>query len=126
MPAVLWASPWTLVGLLIGASGRLTGGGARWIGGAIGFWGGWLPVAMRRLPFVRGATALTLGHVVLAQTREGLEFTRDHEMVHVRQYERWGVFFVPVYLLCGLVLLICGRNPYRDNPFEREAFEKSR
>jgi len=29
-----------------------------------------------------------------------------------------------IYLLSSLVLWIGGRRPYRDNPFEREAYDK--
>jgi hypothetical protein len=42
--------------------------------------------------------------------------------VHIRQYERWGVFMVPLYLLAGAVLYLRGFDPYLDNPFEREAY----
>lgn len=122
---IIWASPCTAVGLLIGLIAVVSGGGARRMTGFLGFCGGCLPAVLGRLPFVRGASALTLGHVVLAQTRGGLERTSGHELVHVRQYERWGVFFVPAYLLCGLVLLLRGRNPYLDNPFEVEARTES-
>ena len=45
-----------------------------------------------------------------------------HEMVHVRQYERWGPFFIPAYLACSLGLWLAGKDAYRDNPFEREAY----
>lgn len=67
---------------------------------------------------------MTLGHVVIAADIAQLIRTRRHERVHVRQYERWGVLFVPAYLTFSLGLLIRGRDPYRDNPFEREAFEQ--
>jgi hypothetical protein len=40
----------------------------------------------------------------------------------VRQYERWGGFFPLVYVGASLVVLLSGGDPYRDNPFEREAF----
>ena len=49
---------------------------------------------------------------------------RDHEMVHVRQFERWGPLMGPAYLGCSLALWLLRRRPYRDNPFEREAFEQ--
>jgi hypothetical protein len=67
-------------------------------------------------------TALTLGHVVVAQHPADLERTRTHERVHVRQYERWGGFFPLLYLGASLVVLLRGGDPYHDNPFEREAF----
>lgn len=74
------------------------------------------------VPLPGGASALTLGHVVLARDAECHERTRIHERVHVRQVERWGLFFLPAYLLCSFWLLLRGRNPYRDNPFEIEAY----
>jgi hypothetical protein len=69
-----------------------------------------------------GVAALTLGHVVLGMSRAALAHTRAHERVHVAQVERWGPFFLPAYALASLWALLRGRNPYRDNPFEREAF----
>ncbi len=65
---------------------------------------------------------MTLGHVVIARTIELHDLTRTHERVHVRQCERWGPLFVPAYLLASLVQWARGRNPYMDNPFEREAY----
>ena len=34
----------------------------------------------------------------------------------------WGPFLGPAYLGCSFFLWLKGRDPYRDNPFEREAF----
>ncbi len=65
-------------------------------------------------------TAITLGHVVLSVVPMGEELLR-HEMVHVRQYERWGPFMIPAYGLGSLVALGRGGHYYRDNPFERSA-----
>ena len=70
--------------------------------------------------------ALTLGHVIWGQTSAALDVSREHEWVHVRQYERWGPFFIPAYLWCSVWLRIQGRNAYLENPFEREAFELDR
>lgn len=44
-------------------------------------------------------------------------------MVHVRQYERWGPLMGPAYLLASLYMHLTGRRAYRDNPFEREAYD---
>ena len=66
--------------------------------------------------------ALTLGHVILGRTGAALDVARDHELVHVRQYERWGPLFVPLYLWFSLRLWLAGKDAYRDNPFEREAY----
>ncbi len=65
---------------------------------------------------------MTLGHTVLGRTAAALDMARPHELIHVRQYERWGPLFVPAYLLCSLVIWLRGKDAYRDNPFEREAF----
>ena len=35
---------------------------------------------------------MTLGHTILGQTDAALDISREHELVHVRQYERWGLF----------------------------------
>jgi hypothetical protein len=78
---------------------------------------------LRRCTFLRGgASAMTLGHVVIARDRSLLDRTREHERVHVRQYERWGPLFIPAYLTLSLLMRLRGRRAYEDNPFEREAF----
>ena len=70
------------------------------------------------------ALAMTFGHVVFGQTQLALDATRDHEHVHIRQYERWGILFVPMYLAASVYLYARGRDPYRENPFEIEAYDK--
>lgn len=72
----------------------------------------------------RGYSAITLGHVIVL-TPEAPADILLHEMVHVRQTERWGVFFIPVYLLAMVAQWLRGRHPYWDNPFEKEARERS-
>ena len=79
---------------------------------------------LRRLPGGPLAMAMTLGHVVLGQTDAALDVAREHELVHVRQYERWGPLFVPAYLGASLVLWLAGRDAYRENPFERQAYDE--
>ncbi len=71
----------------------------------------------RRLPF----SAITFGHVVLGKNADSLDVLRAHEQVHVRQYERWGIFFLAAYPLASLFELFRGRNPYWYNWFEVEA-----
>jgi hypothetical protein len=68
------------------------------------------------------AAAMTLGHVVIGQDQASLVRTREHERVHVRQYERWGPLFLPAYLLSSFYLYWRGFDPYLDNPFEKEAY----
>jgi len=123
--AILWASPWTLFGLLVGGLGLVTGGHVQRSGRVIEFWGGFATVFLRVFPLVAGASAVTFGHTVLARSKAHLDGSREHERVHVRQYERWGPFFVPAYLLCWAVLWLARKHPYHDNPFERQAFDEA-
>ncbi len=121
---ILWASPYTLVGLLVGVVGVCTGGHARVRAGVIEFYGGGVKWLIHRLPNGQFTLAFALGHTVFGQTDAAVDISRDHELVHVRQYERWGPFLGPAYLTCCLALWLMGRRPYRDNPFEREAFAR--
>jgi hypothetical protein len=118
----VWTSPWTAVGFAIGLAGVATGGRMRRRGRVIEFHGGAVTWLLNRLTRSDFRIAMTLGHTILGQTDAALDISREHEMVHVRQYERWGPFFIPAYLGSSLVLLLAGRDAYRDNPFEREAF----
>jgi hypothetical protein len=120
--AIVWASPYTLLGLFAGALGLCSGGGVRWRAGVVEFHGRAIDWFLRRLPVE--PIAITFGHVVLGRTDAALDITRNHERVHVGQYERWGVLFGPAYLFCSLLLWRRGRDPYYDNPFEREAFAR--
>lgn len=124
--AIVWASPYTLLGLLLGVVGLSTGGRVQVRGRVIEFYGGSVKWLLQRFFFGEGAMAFTLGHTVLGQTDAALDIARNHEMVHVRQFERWGPLMGPAYLGCSLVLWLTGRRAYRDNPFEREAFEQER
>jgi hypothetical protein len=116
----LWASPWTLLGLLVGTLGLLTGGGVQRRCGVIEFYGGAVRWLLERFPV--HPVAMTLGHVVLGRLPANLESCRTHELVHVRQYERWGPLFIPAYLGCSAYIWLRGGDAYRDNPFEREAY----
>ncbi len=117
----VWALPASLPGLLLalpmcagGASVRLSEGTLEVCGGTLGRLAGRLPPACR-------FDAITLGHVILARDARALDACRAHERVHVRQYERWGLLFYPLYLGASLWLWLRGGRPYLDNPFEREA-----
>ncbi|HEX5446697.1 MAG TPA: hypothetical protein VFW87_22965 [Pirellulales bacterium] len=120
---VAWAAPASLLGLVVGAAALATGGKARRVGRILEFHGGaarWLLEHFPGEPW-----AMTLGHTVLGRTSAALEMSRNHELVHVRQYERWGPAFLPAYLLASLGLWLVGRDPYRDNPFETEAYREA-
>ena len=78
-------------------------------------------VLQRGFPFSGSVAAMTLGHVVVGVSLAALTATRAHERAHVRQFERWGILLLVLYPLAGLLAWARGGNPYRDNPFEREA-----
>ena len=120
---LVWALPWTAFGLLLGGLGLLTGGQVQRIGRVIEFCGGGVAWLLLHSPLIGGASAITFGHVVLAQTLGDLETCREHELVHVRQYQRWGPLFIPAYLTMSAVRWLQGRHPYFDNPFEVEAYK---
>jgi hypothetical protein len=119
---ILWASPYSLVGLSIGVAGLCTGGRAHVCRGVVEFYGGAVRWFVAHLPPGKATLAFTLGHTILGQTADSLDEARDHELVHVRQYERWGPLMGPAYLLASFYCWLRGRQPYYDNPFEREAY----
>ncbi len=114
--------PWTLLGLTLGIVGLSSGTRIEWYGGTIVCHSGWIERILKRAPIPGGASALTLGHTILARSREEMVQSHAHELVHVRQYERWGAFFVPAYIGISCWLFVRGKDSYFDNPFEREAY----
>jgi hypothetical protein len=119
--AYVWASPNSAAGLALGLAALALGARAGLSGGIVEFTGGLAGRACARCAHPQGFAAVTLGHVILAVSAEALVPLRAHERVHVRQCERWGMLFVPAYLLAGLWQLLQGRCPYSANPFERQA-----
>lgn len=115
---VIWVLPNTLIGLSIGIVGLLTGGKAQIKEGCLEFYGGIVERWLEKL----NVFGMTLGHTILGQTSNGLRIVRKHEQVHVRQYERWGPMFLPAYLGCSAWLWLRGKDHYRLNPFEVEAY----
>ena len=117
----IWAGPATLIGLAIVLTLRRRGCVAV-VDGVIEAHSPLIGRALASLtPLACGASAMTLGHVVLGRDAHALEATRAHERVHVRQYEAWGPLFLPAYLLAGLWAIVQGGHPYFDNRFERDA-----
>ena len=118
----LWAGPNTVLGLALGSVAVLFGGRMQRHRGVVEVSGGRIGQSLAKLPPSLGFSAMTLGHVILAVDRSALAHLRLHERVHVRQYERWGPFFLPAYLLSSLLQLLRGRHPYRENHFEQQAY----
>ncbi|MEO7391529.1 MAG: signal peptide prediction [Ramlibacter sp.] len=117
----VWAAPCSALGLIAGLPAAVLGARIRMRAGAMEIAGGLLGAALSRLPPRMCFSAITLGHVILGVDLDTLDEVREHEQVHVRQYERWGPLFIPAYLLSSLFQLVRGRRPYLDNHFEREA-----
>lgn len=109
--AYLWASPNSVIGLLLALGGRW-----RLHRGVLEITGGWFSRY-----WGRRIQAMTLGHVILARLPDALELWREHERRHVRQYEWLGPLFLPVYAGLALYTALRGRRPYRDHPLERQA-----
>ena len=119
-----WALPLSLVGAALAVPAVLARARVRRVAGALEVYGGGAAWLLRAAPIRGGAQALTLGHVILGRSAETLDRVRAHEQVHVRQAERWGVFFLPAYLAGSLWARARGRHYYYDNPFEREAYAR--
>jgi hypothetical protein len=118
-----WSLPTTAVGLCLGAPALVSGGRARWVEGVLEIHGGFVSHFLAEWTLLEGgASAMTLGHVVLGRSATALAWSRTHERVHVRQCERWGPLFLPAYGIASLVAHWRGGDAYRDNPFEREAY----
>ncbi|MEM1098013.1 MAG: hypothetical protein AAGH92_04420 [Planctomycetota bacterium] len=120
----LWASPNTLLGLAVALLTVCTGGRLSLYRGVVETHGGLTTWFLRHGVPLRGG-ALALGHVVLGVDTHALYVTREHERVHVRQYERWGPLFLPAYAAASLMARLRGQPPYRGNRFEREAYAVS-
>lgn len=124
MPAALryaWAGPATLVGLAAALAAVLLGARATLVDGVLEVSGGRLGQALVRLPAELRFSAITLGHVVLGTSPGLLAVVRRHEQAHVRQYERWGLLFFPLYAGASLLAWLAARDPYWHNHFECEA-----
>lgn len=107
--AYVWALPMTVLGLVAGAA---SGGRPVVRDGVLLFSEAAGPTAA--LLRLRGFRATAMGHVVIARGAPDDELMA-HELVHVRQAERFGAFFGPLYVA---LLAIYG---YRRHPMERAA-----
>jgi hypothetical protein len=68
--------------------------------------------------------AIAFGHVVLSVDELDSK-TLDHELAHVAQYERWGVFLPPAYAVASLWAWSRGQHHYPENLFEVAARRKT-
>ena len=117
----IWAAPATLVGIALALPACACGARARVRNGVVEVGGGVLASILSASPGSMRLLAITFGHVVLGVSHDVLEEERAHEHAHVRQYERWGALFFPLYLGSSIFQWARGRNPYLDNAFEKQA-----
>jgi hypothetical protein len=61
--------------------------------------------------------AQTLGRFIFAREPLSPEVV-EHELEHVRQWQRLGPFFLPAYVASSLAALVRGQHPYSANRFE--------
>jgi hypothetical protein len=120
----LWASPNTVLGLLLIPLALVSHGKLAIVDGVLELHGGLIARLLRRWPLRPGGpSAMTLGHVVIGRDGPALDRTRPHERVHVRQCEVWGPAFLPAYLVAGCWGWWTGEGAYKGNYFERRAFQ---
>lgn len=109
----LWAAPVSFLGLLLAL-------GSKRKGIVNGVWEFSDSPILRRTKY----PAVTLGHVIIAKSDKELNLWRNHEHVHVRQYERLGPFLIPIYFVSTFIALLCGLRGYYDNQFEIAAYRE--
>lgn len=108
--AYAWAAPMTLAGLVLAAA---SGTGVSVENGVLLVRGARGPVGVYLRS--RGFAATAWGHVVLTRPHSPSEALLAHELVHVRQAERLGALFAPLYLV------LLARYGYARHPMERAA-----
>jgi hypothetical protein len=125
---ILWALPLTLLGLLLALPVLVLRGHVQLIRGptmAILVRGPFADWMLSKHPF--GAmSAMALGHVIIAEHQGLSSRVLFHELAHVRQATRWGIFFPFAYLASSAWAAIRGRDAYWHNKFEIDAREEEK
>lgn len=122
----IWSFPTTALGSLFIPLALISKGNLKIVAGVLEIHGGLIAAFLKNwMPLPCGAAAVTLGHIVLGRDPACLDATRRHERVHVRQCELWGPAFLPAYCAASLWALLCGKHPYYDNYFERQAIAEA-
>ena len=122
---VLWAAPCSLLGAVLATPVLLAGGSAKRVGRAIeiSYYPTMCPAGtvLRHLPF----SAITLGHIIIAISGDEMARLRAHEHVHVRQYERLGLFFLLAYPASSLAAALRGQCPHKHNRYEIQGISEA-
>ena len=119
---LIWASPCSLLGLMLCLTARPFGARMRWADGA---WECCLPcdgLAAKWLEGRQPFVAITLGHVIFALRAQDLANWHAHERVHVRQFEAWGPLMLLAYPAASAWAWLRGQDAYVGNCFERQAY----
>lgn len=114
----IWASPASAIGICAASIASLVGAKIKRVSGVLE-----VSLSPRSAALCKAAAclpfaAITLGHIVIARSAEEQAALRQHERVHVAQYELWGALFLLAYPLESLFQLLKGGQPYLDNRFE--------
>lgn len=117
----IWAAPCSAVGVVFGTIVMLCGGSAKRSRDTLEFTFRDSEALCGKLAKSLRFRAITFGHVIIAVTAQELAQSRDHELVHVRQYERWGAAFFVAYPASSLWQWLMGRKAYWNNCFEIQA-----
>ena len=117
----IWVLPASAIGMCAAGIACVIGAQIRSVSGVLE-----VSLAPRNTVLYKAVTclafeAITLGHVVIACSAQAQAAHREHERVHVAQYELWGPFFLVAYPLESLFQLLQGRQAYLDNRFEMAA-----
>lgn len=122
---IVWALPLTLVGILLALPVLALRGHIQLIRGgtvAVLVRGPFADRMLGKHPF--GAMcAMALGHVIITEHQGISSRVLVHELTHVRQAARWGIFFPFAYLASSAWAAIRGRDAYWHNRFEIAARE---
>ncbi len=124
----IWTLPNTVVGLVYGTAGYIAGS---ILGTNPSVNIGHNAIQFHNNPLMHPSSAITLGNTIsygikISQSSRGAYGDPNvrfgpHEEIHTYQYQKWGPFFGPAYVLEGIV------NGWgTKNRFEQEAQSKSR
>jgi hypothetical protein len=81
---------------------------------------GWLRGPAQKL-IMPNWLAITIGHDIFSW-RPMDEFELEHELTHVRQWSANGIMYIPRYFQASRAAAAAGKDRYRDNAFEVEAY----
>lgn len=108
----IWALPNTLIGLAYGGIGTLFGAPPVWNSqdGILEF---------KNMPEWMMPSAMSLGHVHLFGPNHYIPSVRKEELLHTRQAEILGPFYLPLHALSMGISVLTGGGTHGNNPLEK-------